>query len=448
MSASTATYDSLQRDAQALTSLLVMSIAGVLLYAITQVTGSRQVLLFAVMAMLIGCRRLPQLSHPLVWFTPLFMLYSISFPTLALIGVYVYDADVQRTVALHATALFMFSLVPLWYLKPYPPQRPLALSERGIAPVARVLLQAGLPVALLSLMAAATLGLSSKRELVDSGSPVLALTISMLNALFLTGILLITREKLSRSATWVVWALGGLAVLAIGMLGERDYLLRLAICLLLLAWDLKRKPTLRTSFLIGLALFLLLPMLQAMKAVFIGGGNVNYTFAAADLIGQEFRVMAQNTYRTLTSDASRLLSPAEAATMEAARVIGAGRSLAAWFNEVIVGTGEQRGFSMVAAAYLIGGSGGVAIAYLLAGVLFNWLYDMRRRSLYWLTAYVLLVPAFVYAQRADFSNFIAPALKWVGLPLLLLVACVELTVASAALRARGAANAGLGVGTN
>jgi len=417
-----------QLSLSALTSLLALLGAVALLYVVAQWTGAVQVAMFALMATILWCRWLPQLSHPLVWFAPLFMLYSLSFPILALIGIYVYDDAVQKTVTLHAIALFMFAVVPLWHLKPYPLQRPLTMAERGTGPVASSLLTAGIPVALLLLVAAASLGLTTKRELVDSGSPVLTLTVMVLNAVFLTGILLITLEKLSRRSTWVVCVLGLLAVMAIGMLGERDFLLRLAVCLLLLAWDLKRKPSLRTAFLIGGCLFALLPMLQAMKAVFLGG-SVNYTFAAMDLIGQEFRVMAQNTWRTLTSDAPRLLSPLDVAAMEVGRIVGNGRSVAAWFNDVIVGTGEQRGFSMVAAAYMLGGPVGVAIAYFLAGLLFTWLYGARLRSLTWLTAYVLMAPAFIYAQRADFSNFIAPALKWIALPLLLLSICTELTMA-------------------
>jgi hypothetical protein len=380
---------------------------------------------------------LPHLSHPLVWFTPLFSLYSLSFPILAIFGIYTYDDAVQRTVTLHATALLMFAAVPLWYLKPYPLDRPLTRSERDIRPLSSSLLAMGVPVAILLLLAAASLGLTSKRELVESGSPVLALTISVLNALFLLGVLLLACERLSRRTLWVICVLGGLSVLAVGMLGERDYLLRLVVCLLLLSWDLKRKPSLRTAFVIGASLFALLPMLQAMKAVILGG-NFSYTFAAVDLIGQEFRVMAQNTWITLTSDAARLLSGLDAAGMEVARIAGAGRSVAAWFNDVIVGTGEQRGFSMVAAAYLIGGKAGVVIAYSLAGLLFSRLYSARCRSSYWLVGYVLLAPAFVYSQRADFSNFIAPALKWVALPLMLLIVCAELVITFDRVRQRAA----------
>jgi hypothetical protein len=379
------------------------------------------------MAIVLWVRRLPHLSHPLVWFTPLYMLYSASFPALALLGIYAYDEAVQRTVVLHALALFMFATPLVWHVFPYPPERPLTSKERVIRPITASLLTAGLPLAMLLLLGAASLGLSSKRELVDSGNPVVALAIAALNGLFVVGVVLVARINLSRRAVWAIGVLASLAVLAIGTLGERDYLLRLAVCLVLLAWDLKRKPSLGTAALAGAALFALLPMLQALKAVFLGGG-FSYTFAAVDLIGQEFRVMAQNTWMVLSSNATDLLSPAEAAVMEGGRILGVGRSLAAWFNDVIVGTGEQRGFSMVAAAYMMGGVAGVAVAYFLVGLSFRLLYAARRRSLCWLAGFVLAAPALVYAQRADFSNFIAPLLKWVGLPLLLIAAMSELSV--------------------
>jgi hypothetical protein len=76
----------------------------------------------------------------------------------------------------------------------------------------------------------------------------------------------------------------------------------------------------------------------------------------------------------------------------------------------------------------MGGPIGVAVFYVLAGSLFAWLYMRRDGSIYRLAFYVLLVPAFVYAQRADLSNFIGPAVKSLLIPVLFVAFASEAMV--------------------
>jgi hypothetical protein len=417
--------------------------AGVLTTIVWSSTGATQVCAFALAAALLWLRWTPELTHPLVWFIPPYALYSVSFPILCLFGFYSYDSAVQRSVAVHAVGLIAFAVPLLWDARRQPRLKVLPLRQRAADLSAVSVLICVIPIIAVGMIMVVSLGATTKRELAATGGIAALLTQTAIGLAFVSGgVLLATRMSLSRRWPAAVWVLVLIAVFALLYLGERDFIVRVAVCCVLLAWDTRRQPKMSTAIALGLAGFAVLPLLQSLKAVALGN-PFSYSFEVMALFGQEFRSMGQNTWMVLSPQGHGEVHGWTAVAMELKRTFASdllgfeGVSLTSWYNETYWGSSlAGRGFSMVGAGYLMGGAAGVAALYALAGALFAWLYRLRGVSVYRLSVYVLLVPGFIYAQRADVSNFVGPAIKSVLIPVALLAIFSEMVVSRIAARSK------------
>lgn len=435
-------------DLQAvLSGCLLVCIAVLLLTLLWSTGGVEQIGIFLLVAALLWSRWAPELTHPLVWFIPPFTLYSISYPILCVFGLYSYDEAVQRSLAVHGVALLGFSVPLIWVLRRHPRLRLLPLRERAAELGAGSIFVSVIPLIAIGTILVVSLGATTKRELAESGSISTIVTQAAITLSMVSGTILVAaRLMMSRRVPALVWVLALISVFALLYLGERDFIVRLAVSCVLLAWDTRRRPKMSTAIALGLIGFAMLPLLQSMKAVALGN-TFTYSFEVMALFGQEFRSMGQNTWMIVASEGPSQVHGWAAVAMELKRTFASslvgldGVSLTAWYNETYFGSAlAGRGFSMVGAAYLMGGPVAVAVLYALAGLLFAWLYMRRSESIYRLAFYVLLVPAFVYAQRADVSNFAGPAIKSLLIPVLIIAVISEMLVAHMA-RARSASRA-------
>ena len=412
---------------------MTLAIAAIALWGALLATGAMQVAAFTILVAAVTLRHAREITHPLTWFGPVFWLYSAAYPLLALSGLYAYDVFLQQALGLHAIAFAAFS-VPL-----YGRVTRLDVSHwsvRGcrlraeLAWLGAVLL---LPLVAVLIVRLTALGVTTKGELLSSGGQSLGMLGAALQlATFLLTVLVTVMLRLQRS----VLSIAGLAFAVFATVlvytGERDYLLRFMVVLVLLWWDFYRRPKLSTLVVLGALVLALLPLLQALKAVALGGAT-DYQFEAAAIIGQEFRVSTQNTWFVLKQNVADMLpTPFASLAMDLKRalmpqVLGIEAvSTNAWFNDVVLfNVASGRGFSLVASGYLAGGAIGVAVLYHLVGWLVRALYVYRGRTYLHLTIYALAAPLLMYVQRGDLSSLLAPALRALLLPSIAFMLLVE-----------------------
>jgi hypothetical protein len=412
---------------------MALAIAAIALWGALLATGATQVAAFTILVAAVTLRHAKEITHPLTWFGPVFWLYSAAYPLLALSGLYQYDVFLQQALGLHAIAFAAFS-VPL-----YGRVTTLDVSHWNVhgcrlraelAWFGTVLL---LPLVAILIVRLTALGVTTKQELLSSGGQSLGMLGAALQLVtFLLTVLIAVRLRLQRSVLSIVALAFPVFATVLVYTGERDYLLRFMVVLVLLWWDFHRRPKLSTLVVFGVLLLALLPLLQALKAVALGGAT-NYQFEAAAIIGQEFRVSTQNTWFVLQRNVANMLpTPFAALAMDLKRalmpqVLGIdAMSTNAWFNEVVLfNVASGRGFSLVATGYLAGGAIGVAVLYHLIGWLLRALYVYRARTYLHLTVYALAAPLLMYVQRGDLSALLGPALRVLLLPSIAFMLLVE-----------------------
>jgi hypothetical protein len=409
------------------------AISSLALWCTLFLSGPAQFIGFTALIGALVLHHCQEISHPVTWFGPVFWLYSAAYPILALAGLYEYDEFLRHAVALHAIAFVAFAL-PLFGCR-----MPLrtdhwndqACTLRQIV----ALLGAALvvPVVWIAIMQLSTLGVITKRDLLDSGSPILSLLSSLMLLLsFLLVLLLVVRLHLQRSLMPVIAVAALVFVPILLYAGERDYMLRFGVIAVLASWDFRRRPAPYKLAIAGLLVLPLLPLLQSFKSVALGNA-VSYRFDAMALVAQEFRVMTQNTRLVLESDMARMLgSPFASLAMDLKRamlpqILGfKATSTQSWFNDVVLFDIQSgRGFSLVASGYLSGGTVGVFVLYASLGLAMRALYMTRGRTYLHLTGYLLAAPLLMYVQRGDLSALIGPALRAILLPALCFMVVVE-----------------------
>jgi uncharacterized membrane protein (GlpM family) len=419
------------RASMLLVRLLLMGAATAVVAA---TTGLVQVVMLTALIAVGALSHIREITHPLTWFSPVFWLYSAAFPILAVIGIYEYDQHLQFAVTLHAVAYMAFSIPLLSCSQPLRVDHwdwPLMSLRRQTA---LVLLLGLMPLVCLLVARVASLGVGSKRELIDMNSGVVSVLISALTLMTFVYCVYLICAIARRDRVWLISSLVfGCFGATIIMVGERDYLLRALVMSVLIVWDFYRRPKFPTIALLGLLVVGALPWLQSLKASGLGGNEKVYEFQLASLLSQEFRVAAQNTHTVLVRDVDVLAKPGEVIGRDLVRAVSPKvlgfktQSTTGWFNQVIYFDVESgRGFSFVAYGFLIGGVAGVALLYGAMGLIYRLAYKLRGRSYLWLAAYVLMAPLWMYTQRGDLSTWLAQMLRSIGLLLFLFAAAVFL----------------------
>ncbi|KZY46032.1 hypothetical protein A3732_08340 [Oleiphilus sp. HI0050] len=277
-----------------------------------------------------------------------------------------------------------------------------------------------------------TSGASSKRELVDGGGGIHAITeFSVLFAVLIFSFRAVRLVRVGKPLLRDIPILFFCCVMLLNMLasGERDILFRSLLMLFIIILDASRKATGKVVFSLIFGAFLLVPVSQAFKSVLLTG-SINFNAAGLELLlSNEFMVAARNFYSLLYFDvehsAFHLVTDLIRAIFPSFLLGEDITSTVVWFHNVFrVENGfpgsSGWGFGIIAQGYLVGGVGGVVfIGALLGGVLVL-SYNRRFNSIYCYVFHVVVVMTSIYVMRADLTNLISQLVKVNGLFLALL----------------------------
>jgi hypothetical protein len=398
-----------------MTALLVAVAIASAVVAVAATSGLAQVLALTCLVAVAVLYTASEITHPITWFGPIFWLYSAAYPMLAVAGLYSYDSNLQTAVTLHALAFASFCMPLLWC------KRALKIDHWNVGAlrlrrdIAFSILAVLFPVIVLIIFNVGSLGAASKRELVDMGSGI----VSALNSvLILASFAYCVYAVCAVARGDSIWPIAAVALLCFGivivMVGERDYLLRALVITVLIVWDFRRRPKFPAIVAIGLGVIVALPWLQSLKAAGLGGSAGGYQFELVSLFSQEFRVAAQNTYVVLARDVDAYATPVQVLSRDLIRALSpnilgfSAQSTTSWFNATIYfDLTSGRGFTLVGYGYLLGGAAGVCALYAVMGMIYRYVYMRRSRSYMWLATYVLMVPLWMYVQRADIGTWLA-----------------------------------------
>lgn len=207
--------------------------------------------------------------------------------------------------------------------------------------------------------------------------------------------------------------------------GERDVIFRIVFVFLLIYYDRKQNVSFLLIIFILLSIAILIPISQGFKAIFLTGSITISQLGLSSVFSNEFLSAGRNFYSLflygVEHDISYLFNDLIRATFpsivsESLNI----HSTTSWFGSeyrVMHGFSGTSGwgFTLIGEGYLIGDIFGVALVSFLYALIIGNLYNLRVKSIYWYSFYLLAFASSIYVLRADFANLLSQVFKIGGI---------------------------------
>lgn len=382
------------------------------------------------LAVIVSSNQEKNFLHPLVAFTLFYYPYSTWHAYYSLIQKINDLNDLMLSVHLAYIGLLAFYAAGVLCLpKPTGQPAPPRISLPGNPLAEKLVMGCCLLLIAYSLHAVAGAGHVSKREIFDSERILVMVMGFSFWVLTAAGLLVVVRWRFAgvRPDRWIFIALL-FAVLAYLVVGERDYMFRIIICVAFIFFDHKRKANLLLLLCLLFAVAVALPFAQEYKAAWVAERIGGAAAERGDVFMGEFYGASRNLYvlvsrghdanwSFLGNDFLRGLIPF-GGKLEL-------QSSTAWFNQVYrleegIGGTSGWGLGLVAEGSLIGGIPGIILVMAFVSAMVSLFYKMRVRSEYWYVFYLLSLSTAIYCIRADLANVLSMTYKVGGAAVLML----------------------------
>lgn len=387
------------------------------------------------------------ISHPFVWFIPLFTLYTIGYPLMYEQGYYATlpncgDIEMNSyTVLAHWCALATFIITvsnkQVAYRKAY--------HYKVNSLVVKVITM-GLVLSLfMQYIAVMQSGFHTKREILDGLSTSLFFRLGKMATQILpitTALLILDMSIKKREKIFWLLLINGLSFLQMVIIGERSAILQIVV-VELLAYNIRiKKISLKKAFIFGGAILFFIIIAVGMKASL--GKNWDFDLFLSKeplwvkIFNAEFSCASINTANILNHQGIweyeyglkyllLFFLPFTFQPLSGFMKILGFKNLfhiadnSAWYHDnILIGAKSGYGFSMVADGYMESGFLGVIVLYFLLGMIVKKAYRKSSSSILYLTFYIVMIPIFIYSTRATLLYFITYSVKYILLPLAIL----------------------------
>lgn len=359
------------------------------------------------------------LVHPYVWFSFVYLLYSISYPILYLNGI-MYDLNTY-------TKSLMFSqwLALVFFLLAVSPSkvdysklkniRTNLISSKFVYIVIAVIL-------IITIYEFSTGGYTHKKDIYSESVLAsigfrAALVFLVIYAINLS-ITALEKEKLDFKQIILTFSL---IFLLVFFSGERDYLIRFFVISMFIYYVLIKKSKLSIEIIIlGIFSLISIPILAKYKYFGLTGERMTseYNFFIS-FITSEFQSASKNLQIILLDESSKGLFNGLTFVSAIIRslyldiILGFERiSSVAWYNETYFTEGRAgQGFTLVGDGYINFGYIGIIALFIFIGILIRFIYSISNKGVYYFVFYILTIPVFMYGIRADLANILSPIIK-------------------------------------
>lgn len=387
------------------------------------------------------------ISHPYVWFIPMFTLYTIGYPLMHQHGYYAilpncgYVKANANTVFIHWCALCTFIITvsnkQVTYKKTY-----YYKMNRTLIKGITVMLIGILCIQFLTVLQS---GFQTKREILDGLSRNIFFRLGKIaNQLLPIFAALFIADPTIRKKQKIVWisSITFISFSEMVIVGERSAFIQILIVELLAYNIVINKVNLKGAFIAAFFLLALIIIGVSLKASF--GKNQNFVHLLSEdplwvkLFNAEFSSASINTtnilnHRNLWSYGFGLkyllliFIPFNFKPLSGILKLLGFEGLFAisdnslWYHDrILTGAKSGYGFSMVADGYMELGILGVIILYVILGLIIKKTYKKSADSMLGLVFYIVLVPIFIYSTRATLLYFTNYVIKYILLPVIML----------------------------
>ncbi|WP_158232319.1 O-antigen polymerase [Sporosarcina sp. P1] len=365
------------------------------------------------------------LIHPLTWFPSIFFLYSIAYPVLVELGEYPPTNFLKETLFLEWIALLTFILVfgkPKNRIVCYDDQ-----SITNIKIIAFPLYIVSFALTAIYIFSVYSRGLTSKYAISLDQSFLKNLTlffpIFILCFILLLSYNFIVKKEMPKML--IAFTIG-YTIIALLVLGERDLVLKVLLCILFLTHILYKRISRRKLMIIGILGLYLVPFLGGFKNFAVKEAVVaeERKSLVVDILTSEFSAASKNISELLNQP--NLWEPFYGKTFlwDLQVVLGIGVSPGAWYNNTffpeLIARGGGNGFTIVGEGYINFGTFGVILVFSFLAMILKFVYLKSSGNIIWLTIYIASLPIFIYMIRGDLATLLTQVSKQIILPLIII----------------------------
>jgi oligosaccharide repeat unit polymerase len=433
-----------------ITSLL-LAIATLLVTYLGWIMSNEVGLIIEILSLVFYCSTVSFLSrnnklNPSFWLPPVFMLYSISAPFLYILGVYQYYDSYAEVLFVEHIAIIMF-LISYFNLtgkdKISVNCLTLSISNKTISD--KLVLFVFMSFAIIYIALLIRSGISIKFDKAITQDVFLAFDF-LFTMLIVIYSFVICKSWLLRSAAPIKHIISFFIIILLASLLtlERDIIFRAIVVLIFLYFVNVGKANL---FKLGIALITLI-VFSTIYKIYLSGSSLSdismfskysdsfsiYTILAILVFGSEFRTASENLALIIDKINIGALDylNGHALLTEFYTILSFGflndreysGGMSAWFSkEFFINhyeAGGGSGFSLVGQGYLDQGIFGVAVLFMLFGLLVRFFYIRAGRSIYWLIFYINIIPIVMFSLRQGVGAPISQGLKHVFIPILII----------------------------
>ncbi|PIC95679.1 hypothetical protein CSV69_10080 [Sporosarcina sp. P26b] len=360
------------------------------------------------------------ISHPYVWYTAFFTMYTLGYPLLVLMNEnnsnYNYGIS-KELFYLHWLALVSFLLVVTPKVVDIKKIRN-KLSDNTFA-FSEYVYWLFTILSFIFLILIKTQGYTSKIQLAESDSLIVILGMRMLLVYILVVAVQLTKDIIGNKKSIYVHFFTTFVITFVVMYftAERDVLLRYILVVFFIYYALLYKNTHRFKLIITiLTLFISIPLSRSIK--FLGMRGETSTFESnilVEFINSEFHTQARNVQLLLNQKNVEGIFEGKSFILAINKLMGLSDfSALNWFQNTFYATNRTgMGFSLLGEGYINLGYIGVIMMFMLIGLIIRLSYLSSIKSMYGFVIYLMLIPIAIYTIRADLHNFLSQFLKQV-----------------------------------
>ncbi|SCL85416.1 O-antigen polysaccharide polymerase Wzy [Sporanaerobacter sp. PP17-6a] len=399
--------------------LLYIIVSGIVLL----ISDNPFVDIFSIILLAFGAAKIVKydLSHPYVWYSVFFTLYSISYPILYLLNdtydINIYTKNLMFSQWL-ALSIFLITISPkkINYGN---------LKELNISILTNKIIYILISLILfITIFRLTRFPYSNKNELFSSNDLIINIGFKVVLVFLVIYSIELSNFAVKNFKLDIKLTIYTFFVVFLMFLfsGERDLPLRVILITFYIDYILvKNKKNNKRTILIAIIALLLVPLLAKYKyygvTKQITTSNDNIIIS---LLKSEFASASKNLQIVLLDSSSCSKFKGMTFVYDIARAFGLDEifnlkkfSSLEWFNTTYFNFGRSgQGFTMVGEGYVNFGYIGIVLIFLIIGLLLRLIYQKSNKNLYFFVFYILSIPIFIYSIRADFASIISPLIKY------------------------------------
>lgn len=356
-----------------------------------------------------------EITHPLVWFSGSFALYSTSHALLYILDYPSIQGYSKENILIPFIGLVI--VVIIIGVKQYPSpnfhtlEKLTILKEKNNKKLLEFILVILILVLFVSVISISITPFNHKNDLLSNNN--IFFTLGMYSTRFISFFCcfyILLFIDLDRKKTKFFIITSAVLIIALSLFtGERDAMLRYLVIIFMTLFFLKKIN--RKFIIILIPVGMIFLTLSVYLKYFFVQGVVNerveessfvYNFLTADFnaAGENLQVLLNNSWTESLYDFSLIgidiVSPFFPS--------GVFFNVGLWFNNTFYPNSYSRAFTLVGEGYVIAGILGVMIIFVILSFLLKLLYSNHNRSIYWLVVYIYAIPTVILSFRSTLGT--------------------------------------------